>query len=68
MLFASLGVLFTQRVRQFAGTETDPSNRTHRESWQVGICRECNRRVQPVPAMSVMVSKNKTGLGSLVGK
>jgi len=39
----------------------------HRESRQVGICRECNRRVQPTPVMSVTISKYKTGLGSLVG-
>ncbi len=39
----------------------------HRESWQVGICQECNRRVQPAPVMSVTISENKTGLGSLVG-
>ncbi|WP_375511805.1 hypothetical protein [uncultured Nostoc sp.] len=57
----------------------------HRESRQVGICRECNRRVQPTPVMSVsqrcgrvslrrrlrtqrvMISKNQTELGSLVG-
>ncbi|MHC5718195.1 MAG: hypothetical protein ACYTX0_40445 [Nostoc sp.] len=39
----------------------------HRESRQVGICRECNRRVQPTPVMSVTISKNKTELGSLVG-
>ncbi|MFH7029855.1 MAG: hypothetical protein ACHBN1_31950 [Heteroscytonema crispum UTEX LB 1556] len=39
----------------------------HRESRQVGICRECNRRVQPTPVMSVTISKNQTGLGSLVG-
>jgi hypothetical protein len=40
----------------------------YRESWQVGICQECNRRVQPTPVMSVTISKNKTGLGSLVGE
>ncbi|MBD2510132.1 hypothetical protein H6G91_23020 [Nostoc muscorum FACHB-395] len=39
----------------------------HRESRQVGICRGCNRRVQPTPVMSVTISKYKTGLGSLVG-
>ncbi|WP_292725371.1 MULTISPECIES: hypothetical protein [unclassified Nostoc] len=39
----------------------------HRESRQVGICRECNRRVQPTPVMSVTISENQTGLSSLVG-
>jgi hypothetical protein len=29
--------------------------------------QECNRRVQPAPVMLVTVSKNQTGLGSLVG-
>ncbi|MBD2341254.1 hypothetical protein H6G64_30345 [Calothrix sp. FACHB-156] len=33
----------------------------------MGICQECNRRVQPTPVMSVTISENQTGLGSLVG-
>ncbi|MEH2181803.1 hypothetical protein [Nostoc sp.] len=32
----------------------------------MGICRGCNRRVQPIPVMSVTISKNQTELGSLV--
>ncbi|MEM6402360.1 MAG: hypothetical protein AAF757_19385 [Cyanobacteria bacterium P01_D01_bin.116] len=61
------GALFTQKVRQFAGVGFRFGNRTHSENWQVGICQECNRRVQPVPVILVTVSENQTELGSLVG-
>ena len=33
----------------------------------MGICRECNRRVQPIPVISVTVSKNQAGIESQYG-